>query len=643
MKRLTSITGRNFKGLSFTTPLSPATILVGSNFSGKTARTDAIRLLLLGHLPELGKNNKDSMGLASGREMAVEGTFEDGATMSRAYRMKGDSVAQEKNVPQALDACEQLAVMLNAESYFAMSDRARVEYVAANCPSEGMITKEAVAERMKNVCKVATILSSIMGVGLFKPQLSIQDHVEMMIASATEQAKTARAYAGKMEGTVQGLAALRAGDDQTKIAAGLIQLDASRGAINAEMRGLDHRMATLKAEQEQRDKIARRHEVIAREFALVDVDGKRARLAELKDQVAKIVVPVGPDLAETAQLRRDEMRINAELAAARTNYTHFQSLHAVKTKELAMIDDMTTCPYCGACGDGWKTKKRDETNAAIANEAETMEFMKQTGLALKEQLTEVQLKIKTQLDAELARVTSANQAGIIQCEINAIEVALSRMNAMAEERASLPPAVAADPTELVEVGHKLSALQSQLNDIETQRRAAMGRQHELGRLAQAEEERDKAKAEAEAAKAAADELRVIQGEMVEAAFKPLLERANRIFGGVLRSPLAYRDGEIGTWRDGLWVGHRTFSGTERALTYAAIQAALTSASPVRIMLIDELGRLDTKNKRAVGVAACQAVERGDIDQFIGIDAEPELASQEIDVGCGDLKLTIVAL
>src|SRR5579871_1461623 len=207
MKRLTSITAKNFKGLSFTTQLSPATILVGANFAGKTARTDAIRLLLLGHLPELGKNNKDSMGLASGRDMAVEGTFEDGATMSRAYRMKGDSVAQEKNVPQALEACEQLAVMLNAESYFAMSDRARVDYVAKNCPGQAALTIEQIIDRVVRSSKTTLKWETD---GHARAQEFVERHIEV----ATETAKTARAYAGKMESTVQGLAALRAGDDQ---------------------------------------------------------------------------------------------------------------------------------------------------------------------------------------------------------------------------------------------------------------------------------------------------------------------------------------------------------------------------------------------------------------------------------------------
>lgn len=99
----------------------------------------------------------------------------------------------------------------------------------------------------------------------------------------------------------------------------------------------------------------------------------------------------------------------------------------------------------------------------------------------------------------------------------------------------------------------------------------------------------------------------------------MLTITNSFFGHILRTPIAYHAGEIGTWRDGTWVGHKTFSGAEKALCYAAIQAALASLSPFRLMLVDEMNRVHDEylGKLIDGVDA--AVKQKRIDQFVGID------------------------
>ena len=81
--KFTQITARNLQGLSFTLDLATIQFLVGANFAGKSARTDAIRLLLLGFLPELGKRPQSTFEICSGRELVVSGTFDDGSTASR--------------------------------------------------------------------------------------------------------------------------------------------------------------------------------------------------------------------------------------------------------------------------------------------------------------------------------------------------------------------------------------------------------------------------------------------------------------------------------------------------------------------------------------------------------------------------------
>jgi hypothetical protein len=61
------------------------------------------------------------------------------------------------------------------------------------------------------------------------------------------------------------------------------------------------------------------------------------------------------------------------------------------------------------------------------------------------------------------------------------------------------------------------------------------------------------------------------------------------------------------------------SGTEKLIAYAAIQAALAAKAPVRLMLMDELGRLGDANLRLLLASVQRGIEAGVIDGFIGID------------------------
>jgi hypothetical protein len=618
MKRIKQISGRAIKGLTFTTPLSPVTLLVGDNFEGKTTRTDALRLALLGHLPELGKNNKDTMGLASGREMHVEATGDDGTVISRTFKMKGDSVSKEVSVPQALEDCEQLVVMLDATQYFNLSDRARVEYVFANCPVTGLLTPEQIIARVYDKTPGLTF-PTVIG------SMSSQNFVELSIEHFTAIAKAARAYAAKMEGTVQGLAALRAGDDAAKVAANLTALDARRNQLSTQLRELDGKAAALRAEREQQDKARRRHEVITRELELADHEGKRSKLAALREQLSALPAPITADPGRAADLRKREMELNSQLVTARNDYRNAQSLYAAGERQMAELEGQKTCPYCGAAGEGWKTLKRVETNEAFHKLTADMNAAKERGVAVNADIAALQAEIKVEAEKAKTAMHAAGEEQRLRREISDLETLLARLSAIAEEKKAMGDMPPADDTAIKAVLAELANLQDEAHRIDQDRRAAMGRQHELGRLAQAEEERDKAKAEETAAKASTEELRVIQAEMVEAAFKPLLDLANRIFDGVLKSPLAYRDGEIGTWRAGAWVGYRTFSGLEQALCFAAMQAALAAMSPLKIMIIDELGRFTNKKARAVVECALRAVKRGDIDQFIGVKAVDDVA------------------
>ena len=77
-----------------------------------------------------------------------------------------------------------------------------------------------------------------------------------------------------------------------------------------------------------------------------------------------------------------------------------------------------------------------------------------------------------------------------------------------------------------------------------------------------------------------------------------------------------------------WIPHRTFSGTEQAIAFAALQAALGATAPIKLVVMDELGRLDFDNKCKLMRNVLNALNDGTIDQFVGVDTDAEAAIGE---------------
>ena len=131
----------------------------------------------------------------------------------------------------------------------------------------------------------------------------------------------------------------------------------------------------------------------------------------------------------------------------------------------------------------------------------------------------------------------------------------------------------------------------------------------------------KAKAELDVLKQAVEMVLDLQTKLVEAAVGPIVAACNRLCGGVLQHPLAYRDGEIGIASPKGFVTHRTMSGAERTLTRCAVSLALASEAPFRLAIIDEMGRLSRRNKKLVVANVIKLVKSGEIHQCMLVDTD----------------------
>lgn len=145
---------------------------------------------------------------------------------------------------------------------------------------------------------------------------------------------------------------------------------------------------------------------------------------------------------------------------------------------------------------------------------------------------------------------------------------------------------------------------------------------EAATRAKAKAEADTAKAELEVLKKTQAMLAELQAEIVEEAVQPMVDRCNELCGDILPAPLAIYGGELGMERNGQFITHRTMSGTEKLLAYCAVSMALAEGAPIRLAVLEELGRLDAVNKVKVMDKICKLQHDGKIDQAILVDVGP---------------------
>lgn len=625
---LSKISGRSFKGGDFDVELSRATVLHGDNFAGKTRIADAVRLLLIGHLPELGKLPRSTFELASGPVLLVSGVLSDGVVdyaLSRKFWLEGDTVKSEANLPDVVKTSTLLTVMLNAEAYFALSDRDRVDYVFANLGLT--VSREQVLDRIKKATeehpgKVRDELLACVEEDESdgKPlNDTAQKVVDGLINTCGAIWKREKDHAKRMEQTIQGLTALRAQDARFRPVA----------EAHDELAGVERKLTEIATEKGrlmnvylQMKTANHRRGEITREIATTDKD--RLALVDLEAKLGLLVA----ELEKFPAALPPRSDLEAAVARATADYNPLRDQIIVAKKRIAAIDvekselsQKKCCPYCGSAGFGWAAVLEDQLTREAAKLADYVK-------TAESELVVLCTALDNALAARLCGLENLRKVedirfnmGSVQEKIGTVKPRLARADALREELARLIPD---DP----ELEQKVSELQAVENLRSAEKRGlleeiakANAREAEKTRLASAEKERDDAAKDQDTAKSIGEILREIQSELVEAAFRPLLDTANAIFGPVLKTPLAYHNGEIGTRRDGVWVGHKTFSGTEKALAYAAIQCALAAKSPVRFMLLDELGRLTFDNAELVARAILNAIEAGHLDQFLGIDPE----------------------
>lgn len=628
--RLTRIEAHNLKGQTFEHNLAPLQLVLGDNFKGKTAVIEAVRLALLGYIPEIGKQNSSTWELSSHDAMRVFASFDDtDKTIERKWYLAGQKLATSKNTTDAFDAAMAELPLLNSEHYFGLTDKQRVEYVFSKVTLPDDYTVGGIVARLQRISfdeEHSEAVETGKQEAITTVRNALARGINEGLAHGKEELATRFTYWNKREKETKGTVAILA---ELKNRESEVSTDKIR-ALEAEISGAQAELGRLNEE---------RGKATAARSAWANIKGRRdgidaflktppvdhsSRIKALREEIAAADkelagapsrTVVNDALNELRDAQADETRLEGSLAASRTTIASIE-------KQITNLETDKECPHCHSKGKNWKASLRHTLDVALgsgqASSATNQENLEKAVAARKK----AQQSVKSLSDKKAkADETSASRARWAQ-ELQTSEWAQQsdadkRAQSKKElETLNLNVDGAISDDALAELTTKRDGTALNLSTLTGRKQQAIKLQQDLKRAAEAALEHETAAAHVMTVKAVGKELTAIQGEMVDRVFGELLATANTFVEGIMLSPIAFHGGEVGRWAGSKFIPHRVFSGTEKALTYVAIAAALSSQAPFKLLILDEIGRLDRKNAPKVLARLAMAQGTGVVDQVI---------------------------
>lgn len=697
MNYIKTLSAKGLKSGDFEHQLGRVNLICGTSFSGKTSRIEAIRLALLGYVPELGRQASSTMALARNGTIEVSVEDDQGRRMERRFKRGKSAELLTHNLPPTPP------VLMDPNIYFELSDAAKIQYVFSMYQLGEDYTGESIIAAVKNVrlenntAETEAIVNDI--VGLLDASdterhdngQAVQEWLGTEIVKLKARLKDAKATADRMTKTVQGLtfingAELPARNFAKEIEAkrkALAEVNESIGSLTAsetQYRNLQQKIEALRTERHalpvndgpSLEDMLRQCDHVEAEIIALSQDQSwdepfKAEVEQLMSQKVELDGAIDGHQSTLADAMNGlvEHRSNLQTLTARVaEVTKMESdLRATKAAKLCR----PCCPECGTATDSMSDRIKEHYDGEIKAVKAQIEYYSTRAAEVKALLDEAEKKVASAKDADAkidakrkassviqqaiassqtrrnqARADREHQTNLKRKQHQDIRTTWKAANDKNKRRDELTGLIAAAESELsgwdIEaIITKRTAKVQERSDIEAAVRALEAQQQDYQRqkdderrFAQAQLENAKAQADLTVTKAVIDRLEEIQTKMVAAAFDRILQTVNAVTHGILDAPIEYRDGELGRFKGTTWIRHETFSGTEKALTYAGISLALAEAAPIRLVMIDELGRLDPDSLEKVLQRMVHLCDNGRLGQFIGCIACEGEAECEVD-------------
>jgi hypothetical protein len=627
------LSGRNVKGCTFEHDLAPVTLFHGDNWAGKTARLDALTLALAGYLPGVAnKPNEVFDRVASGNPLNVRAQADDGLVLDRTWSRNGKGSVSLLETT-ACAGFEMPAVALDPSEFLGLSARERVKFLFSRCKLPPDLTPDAAAKALvanvKNIrleenspaseLAIADVASVLGGTTLTKDAgRTTQTWVEGLVELVSERKKAATANVQRLEKTMQGLTQTAAvgptppSDAEARLTKARADLETASAALHA-----------VEADLRQRQEELRSAEAAAK--TTPDIGALRAEVEAAEKALADHKVPGQPNPVTSERLQRSERDVATTASRVRVAKDTLRGLE----EELSELQKEATCPKCGQSLAKLRPKmvkaQKDmikEGEHALAEAKAEHEAAENERKAADVEWNEWANKHEAWVQADmqhraLERILDNAKAELAQsgAATAAFQDALAKLPVLKAKGDALAKEVEALRAKEVEARAKVS-------EADVQYKRLVAARSEAATRARTEAELAKGLAEEAVWKQVQKLVAELQAKLVEAAVGPLIDTANKLCGGLLRAPLALIDGELSFDLPGTGWNHRTFSGSEKLISYCALSAALSEGAPIRIVMMDELSRLDDGHRKQLIGTLCKMQEEGTIDQAVIIDTRP---------------------
>lgn len=570
------LTISNLKGLTRSVELEDINIVHGPNSSGKSALLDGLKLALLGYHPRLGNKPNLTWQLASpGVSMMTVAT--NGASVTWKQKPNGSVTVEglpENPVP---------AVLLDLQEWLALSGPARIQYVLEHSGTQ-------LSSAVEEVDKALQLCPKIDPQALKLDRTDTAKFLRQLGVFAKGLKKVTQAELDVVQGAInQALLEERTIPENPErelrgITKEIQELEQKANQVIGQRKTLNERLVILT------QKIARATAALEKKNGQFDLEKEQKAL----DGITKVVEGLeGKSKDLIAKIDNSILRVRVS-----------ELVWSSAQTRLNEVQKSGNCPTCGAV---FSEAALQALEAEAKLKSEVLEADRETLTGHQNELEMVSD------DLTEARSTVQTLAGAIRTYTEGVvnrKSAQDALKALQEDHAQTQKTLEATPEPAplpVELTDKRDLLSVKSKEYSAWKGTERQRAEAVELKTVKHEANEQAKALVSAIKAAEEGImdQVVGG---------LIERSNLLIQPVLGQSLGYTDGDFTLGNAHL----STVSGSEETVVFAGIQLALTHLLPERILVLDELHRLDAGRFESLLVAIEHLIQKKVIRQFIGV-------------------------
>lgn len=613
-----NISFSNVKNRDGSFSLKPVTMVSGPNFSGKTSLLCAAKIAIKGYDPKLGKQHRATIQLAGEArpEMTVNMVF-DTHNIGRTWKRVKDEIkySETGELPEIPD------ILMDMAGYFGLkTEQDRVNYVFDRIdPAQLGFSDEGLLETLGTIealpiepaLKARGELLAMVNKAIAvrnRDKLSIQDFISKLIADIKDEKKEADTLNKAVSSSMTSLMALHRSGGPAPVS----------------------KEKELKEKSDQLRNLETEHVKLTEKRTLWLADQ-----GAIKNAKEMLAMPVEDTSDLETQIASLEAKIKAYKHSAGSKVGDFKTSLArarEKAKGLKTIMDQNSRAVSALNGKLDFTVCKDPIcpfQLELKTQVKNLEKVVKDNLKEYDSLVKSGEKMKAELeaweksDAECAK-WEKEKAELSQTLLGKKCLSAAAKSSLEAVVAGLEAKPQFDKEAFKAFVDNLEKVRLEVSTLNIGQDKYNAYQAIITQTRQLEKTILGHAATSEVLKIAIARIATIQQEILQRAFASLLDKSKPFTTGLLTFDLAYSQDkqELGYQSPAGWVSHKTFSDSEAAIAYAGLSVALAQSSPLKVVFLDEMGKLEVEpvnRKELILQRMCDLVEQGVIDAFFGAD------------------------